>query len=600
MRIDKACAEATDTYIPKNQNNKKSAVKPKQEAIIFEQDGRYYLQRGKNIKQLTNFVMRGVEMVNAIDETQMICDFITDEGETFRLTLLSEDFCDLGRFKKVLTKTTIALSYFGTSGDLEVLKQFAHRLEWTRKQGVKIMGIHDHENHMTFVSTSGAVRGRNKRVDSIVQLDNHRNINSDILSKPFLKTSEQLRFLGEIMLSYNEYAKTVSILAWTAGCFIKYHLKKSEAKYPHMFFTGITGSGKSTTLERFVMPIFSCLSILAASQAKPFGLMKQSCSSNIVPQFINEFKPSTLDPRVLNALINHFRDSYDKHEGIRGDVTLKLNTYELLAPILVAGEQTPGESAIRERTIELLFSRNDIENADNTPNMKYKDAFDMICESKSLLESFGRTLLDVALRTTPKEVNAWYAEGQERYKGDFPSRVTSNLACCYAGLKLVEKVCELFKQPWTYIFPISLDECADELGKAVKEFLLDGGNHSKTVIEETFEIMARMGLKHEKDYLLRCFGTMRVFCIGLGLVGAEYKLCRQLLSNHLSGNSSWRYSDGESKPRSERVDKEVVSVRFTHDMLGKIAALASQSNMSRNMLIESVIADYVNAETAAE
>ena len=90
--------------------------------------------------------------------------------------------------------------------------------------------------------------------------------------------------------------------------------------------------------------------------------------------------------------------------------------------------------------------------------------------------------------------------------------------------------------------------------------------------------------------------TMRVFCIGLGLVGAEYKLCRQLLMNNLSGNSSWRYSDNESKPRRERVHKDVVSVRFTPDMLAKISELAKQSNMSRNMLIESVVMDYVNAE----
>ena len=94
--------------------------------------------------------------------------------------------------------------------------------------------------------------------------------------------------------------------------------------------------------------------------------------------------------------------------------------------------------------------------------------------------------------------------------------------------------------------------------------------------------------------------TMRVFCIGLGLVGVEYKLCRQLLMSNLSGNSSWRYSDNESKPRRERVHKDVVSVRFTPDMLAKISELARQSGMSRNMLIESVVADYVNGETAYE
>jgi len=94
--------------------------------------------------------------------------------------------------------------------------------------------------------------------------------------------------------------------------------------------------------------------------------------------------------------------------------------------------------------------------------------------------------------------------------------------------------------------------------------------------------------------------TMRVWLISLNMKGAEFANARKLLMNNLSGNSSWRYSESESKPRRERVHKDVISVRFTPEMLDKIAELARQSNMSRNMLIESVIADYVNAELPAE
>jgi predicted transcriptional regulator len=41
------------------------------------------------------------------------------------------------------------------------------------------------------------------------------------------------------------------------------------------------------------------------------------------------------------------------------------------------------------------------------------------------------------------------------------------------------------------------------------------------------------------------------------------------------------------------VQKEVVSVRFTPEMLEKLAEVASQSNMSRNQVIESVVCEYV-------
>jgi hypothetical protein len=82
--------------------------------------------------------------------------------------------------------------------------------------------------------------------------------------------------------------------------------------------------------------------------------------------------------------------------------------------------------------------------------------------------------------------------------------------------------------------------------------------------------------------------------------GAEFANARKLLMKNLDRNSSWRYSNSESKPRRERVHKDIVLVRFTPEMLDKIAEIASQGNMSRNAFIESVVAEYVQSETAAE
>jgi hypothetical protein len=247
--------------------------------------------------------------------------------------------------------------------------------------------------------------------------------------------------------------------------------------------------------------------------------MKASCSSNVIPQFINEFKPSTLDSRKLNWILNHLRDTYDKHEGERGNEKQLMNTYELLAPILIAGEQSAGETAIRERTMELLFSRRDVEDSE------HKTVFTMLSKQKALLEKFGRTLLDVALLTSPEEANNWYAEGHEIFNDDFPNRVASNLACCYAGLKLVEKMCILFKMTWTEVFPITFDECIKHLVYSVQEYLLGGGKHSKSIIEETFEVMVRMNLKYEKDYTLEDSG--KTLCIRLKRVYDDYTRYRR-------------------------------------------------------------------------
>ena len=141
--------------------------------------------------------------------------------------------------------------------------------------------------------------------------------------------------LGERIMIYNEPVKTVPILAWMAGCFIKAHLREKNIKFPHLMLIGEAGSGKSNTLERVIMPVFSRSKIIAAGQTTAFTLMKDAASSNIIPMALDEFKPSKIDKHRLDALLNHFRNSYDGQEGIRGRMDQSMVSYELFAPLVV-------------------------------------------------------------------------------------------------------------------------------------------------------------------------------------------------------------------------------------------------------------------------
>jgi len=120
-----------------------------------------------------------------------------------------------------------------------------------------------------------------------------------------------------------------------------------------------------------------------------------------------------------------------------------------------------------------------------------------------------------------------------------------------------------------------------------------------TALCQTAQAKKRVTAKQQEAFENEKF-AMRVWLIGLNMKGTDFALTRKLLMKNLEGNSGHRYGENERKPRGERVHKDVVSVRFTPDMLAKIAELARQSNMSRNMLIESVVADYINAELPAE
>lgn len=462
---------------------------------IYEYEGRYFRAKGDTSYPITNFLFQPVEMIVSEDETQLTADLVTVRGETFRLTFMTTDFSNQQKFKNLLNKNTISLSYFGGDGDLELLKGYVSELDWTMKTGVKAMGIYNHGGRLVFVSADGAIENGGVSVEDIVQLDKYKSIESGILGCDSI-TKDKLPDLGKWLMSYNEPAKAVSIIAWAAGCFIKEHLRIENIKFPQLFLIGEAGSGKSTTLERVLLPLFSSTRVTAATQVTAFTLMKESASSNVIPLPLDEFKPSKMDRIKLSTLYNHFRDSYDCHEGVRGRADLSVVTYELLAPLIVAGEESADEAAIRERSIELLFSKKDLKSAE------HRMAFNRIMSSEQVLGDLGRTLLNTALKIQPSEAVKWYKEGSTLFTSELPSRIVSNLACCYAGLRLIEKVCVEYGLAWDAVFPYQKDSCVKYLEFAAKDYLLDGNTSNKSIVEQTFEVMARMKLDPKADYAI--------------------------------------------------------------------------------------------------
>ena len=463
---------------------------PGGELGVFEANGRYMRERGENVYPLTNFVVHPLEMLVAEEEAQMTCDAATMYGETFRLTFMTADFASAQKFKAVLNKRTISLSYMGSDGDLEVLKTYLAGLEWQVKRGVKALGLYERDGRWAYVDRSRAFAAGGEEVADMVQMEKCASIETALPEHPPI-SAERLMELGAPLLSYNEPAKTVTVLAWCAGCFIKEMLRAAGVKYPHLFLIGEAGSGKSTTLERVILPIFGRSRVVAAPQVTGFTLMKDAASSNLFPQALDEFKPSKIEKNRLAALYNHFRDSYDGHEGVRGRADQTQATYALLAPLVVAGEESPDEPAIRERGMELLFSKRDLKDP------SARQAFGRLSSMQGVLTEMGRALLDTALTLNTATARQWFDEALPLFSGKLPSRVVNNLACCMAGLRLTEAMCNRLGFSWGQVFPVGMDACAKHLAYAAREYLLDGGESNKSVVEQTLEVMDRMTVSPE-------------------------------------------------------------------------------------------------------
>ena len=168
--------------------------------------------------------------------------------------------------------------------------------------------------------------------------------------------------------------------------------------------------------------------------------------------------------------------------------------YDLSAPLVVAGEESADEAAIRERSIELLFSKKDLEDMDQRISLGH------IMDSEDVLGDFGRTLLNTALKVPMAQVGEWYKEGKTKFNTELPGRVVSNLACCYAGLKLLEMMCTEYAQKFEDVFHFKSEVCVKYLEYAATSYLLDDGVNNQSVVEQTFEIMSRMNLDSDTYY----------------------------------------------------------------------------------------------------
>ena len=524
---------------------------PGGELGIYEANGRYIRERGENVYALTNFIIHPLEMLEAEDETQMTCDIVTMYGECFRIAFMTTDFVSAAKFKTVLNKRTISLCYMGSDGDLEVLKAYISGLDWQHKRGYTALGLHERDGRWVYVSRECAKAAGGEEVTDMVQMEKCASIETDIIQHPPI-TAESMITLGQNLLEYNEPAKTVTVLAWCAGCFVKEMLRSVGIKYPHLFLIGEAGSGKSTTMERVVLPIFGRSKVIAAPQVTGFTLMKDASSSNLFPQALDEFKPSKIEKTRLSALYNHMRDSYDGHEGVRGRADQTQVSYALLAPLVIAGEESPDETAIRERGMELLFSKRDLKDT------AARAAFARINERDSDLTAMGRALLDTALTLRTDAVAQWHKEALPMFNAALPSRILNNLACCMVGLRLMEAMLARLGLAWGQVFSVALDACVKYLEYGVREYLLDGGESNKSIVEQTLEVIDRMGLTADEFRTLPD-GNAAFFFKGF------YDRYTQYRRDHAIVGECLPYSQFIKQLRKSDLFVEAKTIRFGED-----------------------------------
>lgn len=509
------------------------------------EDGCYMTEKGP----ISNFVVQPVSLIRTEQGGQLLVDLIGQSGYCERHILDTTVFCSVSEFKKIVSRQSLELFFSGGNDDLLDIKRLINAENFARMTGIDYTGMKEIDGEMIFVTGEQALCARGE-YHNVIQRADTQVIMTDIMDHEPI-TLEELREIGPSLFRFNALKRTAPIMGFIAGCLVKEHLHQQGVKFLHLLLVGEAGSGKSQTLENVIMPIMALNNKFSASQITVFSAMRTNSSSNCLPHCIDEYKPSQITKQQDNALRKLLRESYDNQEAQRGTSTQKINTYKMRAPIILVGEDCPEETAIRERSMQIMFAKKDLTD-------ECKQHLQILKDNKTLLPKLGMLLLQEALSLSPADLKELFdltlAHVQDRC--DYPSRIQNTLANEFMGLQLIEIALNGMGTSLEEISGYGNAEFIDAIFAAMEEFQMDGGSHNQSVIDTAFEIFDNMDLVSGQDYTFVKNGTE----LAIRPKGF-YQRYRTIAKQQGLENLPWKSFLRQLKQTSYCIDTNV-SVRF--------------------------------------
>lgn len=489
--VSEAIAKCTSVY-KDNGRSKKSSTnhdinKDSIVSGIYIVDNAFCMDKNKDVKRLTNFVLEPIESITVDDESRMTAKLINIRGEMSIKQFKFSDLNSVVAFRNAVSANDLRYTVTCSDTELQYIKDYVAQLPCIEKKGFKGIGIDFIDDGSpivkpVFVCGEGAFGAGFNPADCIVQAPGSVKITSDIHRIEPIERGDLLE-LGATLIGFNELPKTTAVLCWTAACFIKPHLMRYEIRFPHLVLTGEAGSGKSSTYAKVIRPLMSLDKPLGVGDITPFTFIADAGSSNFLPLVIEEYKPWAMSKTATDMIHSGMRNLYDGQSGERGRADLSVRKYCLTSSLILIGESSPSEAAIKERSIELLFSKADIQ--------EKKDFVRRLDNHKIDIRKLGKSLLLAALNETPGNLKQIYDDCLICVPNEFEPRVRSNIAVLLVGLYLLTKVCDYAGTTFKAVFGIEVAEVKAAVVTAVRDYTLEGGK-SKSIIEHTLEIMDRM------------------------------------------------------------------------------------------------------------
>lgn len=481
----------------------------KQQSDIFECSVRverdcYWRIGDKGDICISNFVIHPVRKIVPEDpnlDPVWEVRAVGPDVDPIALTIKLDCFIDRKAFRKAFQNER--LSFRGNDFDLQDIKTLFSREQHDEKRGVSYSGVHDLPNgEFCFVTKSRCIDATGADIDDVMLIENNVQLHTEILDVTTLTGDKaEISAFVRNLFRFNDITRTATIIGWACSCFLSEQLAKLDIKQPHIFISGEAGSGKSQTVEAVLMQMFSLQRKFAAGQLTDFVAMSASSSTNTTPLIIDEYKPHYIGVKRVACVSDLLRNTYDRQDMNRGKADLSVKVYKYRAPVVVIGEAGSMETAIKERGLELIFEKK------TTLAKEHTDAFRALKSNPTKLRQLGRSLLMTAMRLTPDEI----ATNLDIVRGattqlihsmipGIPPRIEDSIFCCINGLYLMEQLMNSLDIDLYAAIDIPQNRIFSAVVEAVKSYVLDDQDGTKSAVSQILETMARMATGSQAVY----------------------------------------------------------------------------------------------------
>ena len=329
---------------------------------VFEAHDHYYvLGRDDEAVRISSFRIEPTTRIRLEDGEHIIGDVTTDSGRIFRDVRFPPQ---AWRSKRDFLQTfpSADMQWMGSDNNVQGVLGILARRPLALRTGTHELGYLDTPDGPRWVAQDSLFGPDGPCPDSpIVFVPNGSTFPGRVRYRSLdVDAARQLaQTVLPDLLALNEPAVLLTVLGWFCATPFKPRLMRRLGHFPILWVWGTQGSGKSTLIKEVFWRLFGVGSTEPYSATETeFALITLLASTNAVPVFIDEYRPTDMPRQRLHTLHRLMRRIYGGEVEERGRANLTVTSYRLSAPVCVAGEARPSDPALVDRLVSVMPDKN--------------------------------------------------------------------------------------------------------------------------------------------------------------------------------------------------------------------------------------------------